>query len=88
VLRAQEQVNDVKSRKGEVFLYWGWNRGVFSTSDIQFTGKNYDFTIENAVAHDRQTPFNTYDYFHPCELLFLNLMHVLAISLQISALFL
>jgi len=62
---AQEQTNEVKSRKGEVFLYWGWNRGMYSTSDIHFSGNDYDFTIQNTVAHDRQTPFNSYDYFHP-----------------------
>ena len=65
VLMAQEQAQEVKSRKGEVFLYWGWNRAMYSTSDIHFSGKDYDFTIENTIAHDRQTPFNTYDYFHP-----------------------
>ncbi len=65
VLSAQEQATEIKSRKGEVFLYWGWNRGAYSSSDIHFSGKDYDFTLENTVAHDRQTPFNTYDYFHP-----------------------
>jgi len=65
VLMAQEESQEVKSRKGEVFLYWGWNRSMYSTSDIHFSGNDYDFTIENTVAHDRQTPFSTYDYFHP-----------------------
>jgi len=65
VLMAQEETQEVKSRKGEVFLYWGWNRSMYSTSDIHFSGADYDFTIENTIAHDRQTPFNTYDYFHP-----------------------
>ena len=62
---AQEFSKKVPSRKGEIFLYWGWNRAMFSTSDIHFSGKDYDFTIENAKAYDRQTPFSTYDYFHP-----------------------
>ena len=64
-LIAQENIQDTESRKGEIFMYWGWNRGMFSNSDIYFNGDDYCFTIENAVAHDRQTPFNTYDYFHP-----------------------
>lgn len=46
-------------------MYWGWNRACYSTSDIRFSGEEYGFIIEDAVAHDRQTPFNTYDYFHP-----------------------
>ena len=52
-------------QKGELFMYWGWNRAAFSSSDIKFSGDNYDFTLEDVIAHDRQTPFNTYDYFHP-----------------------
>ena len=64
-LSAQVEIEKIENRKGEVFLYWGWNRGMFSTSDLHFSGNDYDFTIENAKAKDRQTPFNTYDYFHP-----------------------
>ena len=52
-------------KKGELFMYWGWNRAAFSSSDIQFSGDNYDFILEDVIAHDRQTPFTTYDYFHP-----------------------
>ncbi len=52
-------------QKGDFFIYWGWNNSAYSKSDIHFSGNNYDFTIEDAIAHDRQTPFNTYDYFHP-----------------------
>ena len=32
-------------QKGELFMYWGWNRAAFSSSDIQFSGDNYDFWI-------------------------------------------
>ena len=46
-------------------MYWGWNRAAFSSSDIQISGDNYDFILEDVIAHDRQTPFSTYDYFHP-----------------------
>ncbi|MFN8153461.1 MAG: hypothetical protein U0Y08_04135 [Bacteroidia bacterium] len=44
------------SRKHQLYFYWGWNRGFYSHSDIQFTGDNYNFTLENVVAKDRQTP--------------------------------
>ena len=32
-------------RKGNFFLYWGYNRAAFSKSDIRFWGDGYDFTI-------------------------------------------
>jgi hypothetical protein len=48
-------------QKGELFMYWGWNRAAFSSSDIQFSGDNYDFILGDVIAHDRQTPFTTYD---------------------------
>lgn len=63
---AQTQgLNSLQNKKGDFYMYWGWNRGFYSTSDIRFSGEDYDFTIQDVVAHDRQTPFNTYDYFHP-----------------------
>lgn len=52
-------------RKGSMFVFWGWNRAAFSKSDIHFKGADYDFQLENVVAHDRQTDFSFYDYFHP-----------------------
>lgn len=36
-------------------LSWGWNRSNYSESDIHFTGKDHDFTINNVVATDIQT---------------------------------
>ena len=65
VLMAQQETQEVKSRKGEAFLYWGWNRSMYSTSNIHLSGDDYDFTIENTLAHDRQTAFSAYNYFHP-----------------------
>jgi hypothetical protein len=60
-----QELSPLQNKKGDFFMYWGWNRGFYSTSDIRFSGEDYDFTIQDAIAHDRQTPFNTYDYFHP-----------------------
>lgn len=51
--------------KGKLYFYWGWNRGWYTPSDIRFTGVNYDFTLENVVATDRQTPFGIDPYFNP-----------------------
>ncbi len=52
-----------KSFKGKFYIFWGWNRGYFTDSDIRFKGNNYDFTLFNVVAKDRQTPFGIDPYF-------------------------
>lgn len=52
-------------QKGSVFLFWGWNRAVYSDSDIRFKGNGYDFSLHNVVAKDRPTDFNFNDYFNP-----------------------
>lgn len=41
------------TKKGQMFVFWGWNRAGFSNSDIRFKGNGYDFTLNNVVAHDR-----------------------------------
>jgi hypothetical protein len=53
------------AQKGKFFLYWGWNRGWFSKSDIQFSGADYDFELEKVVAKDRPSAFTLDPYFHP-----------------------
>lgn len=50
--------------KGDFFIYWGWNRGHYTDSDIRFRGSNYDFKLSNVSAHDRQTKFSM-KYFNP-----------------------
>ena len=44
-------------RKGRLYIYWGWNFGWFTKSDIRFSGNNYDFTLKKVIANDRQTKF-------------------------------
>lgn len=51
-------------RKGTMFVYWGWNRAMFSKSDIHFKGADYDFYLKNVVAHDRPTKLS-WDYINP-----------------------
>ena len=63
-------ISQVKStpsiqNKGKFFLYWGWNRGYYSDSDITFKGADYDFTLKDVKAADKPTPFTFKDYFHP-----------------------
>jgi hypothetical protein len=38
------------ARKGDFFIYWGYNRARFSKSTIYFKGVNYAFTLYNASA--------------------------------------
>lgn len=58
---------DVKSNKGKMFFYWGWNRGHFSKSDIRFKGTDYDFTLSDVRSKDKPKPFGIY-YFKPDEI--------------------
>jgi len=44
-------------KKGTLFFYWGYNRSWFSTSNLHFTGPDYDFTLYDLKATDRPTPF-------------------------------
>ena len=54
-----------KSRKGEFYTYWGWNRGAYTHSDIRFTGDNYNFLLKDVIAKDRQSPFEGKLYLNP-----------------------
>lgn len=62
---AQTAPGKKQGNKHRFYFYWGWNRGYFTQSDIHFTGRNYDFTLENVVAKDRQSEFSFEKYFHP-----------------------
>lgn len=54
-----------KHYKGRIYFYWGWNRAIYSNSDIHFTGTGYDFTLNKVEASDRQTDFNLDPYLNP-----------------------
>jgi len=56
---------EIATNKGKIYVFWGWNRGWYSNSDIHFTGDNYDFTLNDVEAKDRQSPFNWGTYFKP-----------------------
>jgi len=53
------------NQKGKLYVYWGWNRGWYTTSDISFRGTDYDFNLNQVVAKDRQTPFSLNAYLNP-----------------------
>ena len=42
-------------KKGQCFFYWGYNRGYYSASDIHFKGNDYEFTLKQVKANDRQS---------------------------------
>jgi len=44
---AQGPATDRADRTGKVYVYWGWNRAIFTDSDIHFTGDQYDFTLRD-----------------------------------------
>lgn len=50
--------------KGKVFVSWGGNREVYTKSDVNFRGANYDFTVSNMVAHDKPKGWHI-DYINP-----------------------
>ena len=52
------------SNKGQVFVFYGWNRGAYSNSDIHFSGNGYDFQLNNVSARDKPTKFGIV-YFDP-----------------------
>jgi hypothetical protein len=53
------------SKKRTFYLYWGWNRSLYSNSDISFKGPNYDFTLEKVAAADRPSPLSAEVYLNP-----------------------
>ncbi|MBL4592438.1 MAG: hypothetical protein JKX68_01325 [Flavobacteriales bacterium] len=64
IANAQDE-EAVKSNKGKIYAFWGWNRGWYSNSDIHFTGDNYDFKLNDVRAQDRQSTFGLDPYFNP-----------------------
>lgn len=61
----QNDKDVIQKNKGKFFVYWGWNWASYTDSDIHFTGNNYDFTLKDVQAADRQSEFSFNDYFNP-----------------------
>jgi len=53
----------IRSRKGGLYLYWGWNWDNYSKSDITFSGPDYHFTLQEVVARDSPSDFTLEKYF-------------------------
>ncbi|WP_221795928.1 hypothetical protein [Oceanobacter mangrovi] len=61
---SQASQNTNLRQQGQWYGYWGWNNATYSDSDIHFEGDDYDFTLHNVSASDRQTPFSFAQVFH------------------------
>ncbi len=56
-------INFEENKKGTIFFYWGWNEETYTNSDIHFWGNNYDFTLLDVAAKDKQSNFDPNLYF-------------------------
>jgi hypothetical protein len=52
-------------KKGQFYVYWGWNRGCYSRSDITLTGADYDIKLLNVRAKDKPTKLSYHNYLQP-----------------------
>lgn len=53
----------VHHHQGSFFIQWGYNRSMYSWSDIHFNGADHDFTLRHVKAQDRKVPFSVKEYF-------------------------
>ena len=60
-----ESLDHSSDKSGKMYFYWGWNSSAYTKSDIKFTGTDYDFTLSNVIAKDRQSKFKLDTYFNP-----------------------
>lgn len=49
------------TQKNAMYIYWGYNRSVYTKSDVNFNGPDYNFTVSKLAASDRPSrKFKTY----------------------------
>jgi len=63
-IKIQAQEEKFKN-KGKFYAHWGWNRASYSSSDITFKGDNYNFTLKNVAAEDKQNKFSVDKFLNP-----------------------
>lgn len=63
----EEKTKNNNVRIGKFYAYWGWNLSGYSKSDITFEGDNYNFTLHDVAAQDRQSPLGL-DYLNPLKI--------------------
>ena len=60
-----EKVSTTISKKGSFYVFWGWNRDLFSKSDLAFKGNDYNFILHDVAAKDRQSKLDANIYLNP-----------------------
>lgn len=53
--------------KGKFFVSWGGNRDSYTKSDVNFRGKDYNFTVNDMKAHDKPKGWHI-DYVNPANM--------------------
>ncbi len=51
-------------KKQNFYLYWGYNRSAYTTSDLRMVGKGYDYTLYDVRAKDKPEEFDPKVYFN------------------------
>lgn len=67
---AQEEITVQRytaHNKGKFFISWGGNRDSYTKSDVNFRGKDYNFTVSNMKAHDKPKGYHI-DYVNPANM--------------------
>ncbi|MCR9153445.1 MAG: hypothetical protein NXI09_04995 [Bacteroidetes bacterium] len=60
--KAQDHRLQKDFNRGRFYIYWGWNWDAFTDSDIHFKGEDYNFSLRDVKARDRQVDFNSENY--------------------------
>jgi hypothetical protein len=67
---AQEEITVQRytaHNKGKFFVSWGGNRDSYTKSDVNFRGKDYNFTVADMKAHDKPKGWHI-DYVNPANM--------------------
>lgn len=67
---AQEEITVQRytaHNKGKFFVSWGGNRDSYTKSDVNFRGKDYNFTVNDMKAHDKPKGWHL-DYVNPANM--------------------
>jgi hypothetical protein len=59
---SQKEINYSNTKKGQLYILWGWNRAAYTKSNISFKGDDYDFKLSKVVSHDKPAKFSFHDY--------------------------
>jgi hypothetical protein len=65
--KKQQHRNHKEDGKRMLYAYWGYNRSMYTKSNIRFFGKGYDFTMAEARAHDNPAKLS-WDYINPVKI--------------------